>query len=146
MTGSLLWFSAIRGYGPPPCGRAFTLWSPFRGFIPKRRASVSLNLTIGSMISRPLRKPGLASLVALAALTSPLVTSPLVTPALAQQGYPGSGYPGSPSASPQSRNPVCPQLEGQLSAFDRGITDSSQSDQAKRLDDAVRKQQSDLDR
>jgi hypothetical protein len=137
MIGSLLSFSAIRGYGPPPCGRAFTLWSPFRGFIAKLRASVSLNFTIGSMISRPLRKPGLASLVALAALTS-------VTPARAQQGYPG--YQGSQSASPQSRNPVCPQLEGQLSAFDRGITDSSQSDQAKRLDDAVRKQQSDLDR
>jgi hypothetical protein len=84
-----------------------------------------------------MRKPGLASLVALAAMTSPLVT-----PALAQQGYPG--YQG--SASPQSRNPVCPQLEAQLSAFDRGITDSSQSDQARRLDDAVRKQQSDLDR
>ena len=68
----------------------------------------------------------------------------LVTPAMAQQGYPG--YPGSQSASPQARNPVCTQLEGQLSAFDRGITDSSQSDQAKRLDDAARKQQSDLDR
>ena len=67
-----------------------------------------------------------------------------MTPARAQQGYPG--YQGSQSASPQSRNPVCTQLEGQLSAFDRGITDSSQSDQAKRLDDAVRKQQSDLDR
>jgi hypothetical protein len=55
----------------------------------------------------------------------------------AQQG----GYPPS-----QSRNPVCPQLEGQLSAFDRGITDSSQTDQARRLDDASRKQQADLDR
>jgi hypothetical protein len=61
----------------------------------------------------------------------------VVTPLMAQQGYPGSS---------QARNPVCPQLEGQLSAFDRGITDSSQSDQAKRLDDAARKQQSDLER
>jgi hypothetical protein len=81
---------------------------------------------IGSMILRPPRKLGLA-ILALVALASP---------ATAQQGYPAS----------QSRNPVCPQLEGQLSAFDRGITDSAQSDQAKRLDDAARKQQSDLDR
>src|SRR5450432_6407 len=96
---------------------------------------------IGSMISRPVisrpvisrpgRKPGLAALVASAALMSAAVATPLMA-----QGYPAS----------QSRNPVCPQLEGQLSAFDRGITDSSQSDQARRLDDASRKQQSDLDR
>jgi hypothetical protein len=81
---------------------------------------------IGTMISRPLRKPGLATLVASAALTTALVT-----PLLAQQ---------------PARNPVCTQLEGQLSAFDRGITDASQSDQAKRLDDTARKQQADLDR
>jgi hypothetical protein len=85
--------------------------------------------------ARPARNLGFATLFALTAL---------VTPALAQQAYPG--YPGSQSASPQGRNPVCTQLEGQLSAFDRGITDSSQSDQARRLDDAARKQQSDLDR
>jgi hypothetical protein len=81
---------------------------------------------IGTMISRPLRKPGLATLVASAALTTALVT-----PLLAQQ---------------PARNPVCTQLEGQLSAFDRGITDASQSDAAKRLDDTARKQQADLDR
>jgi hypothetical protein len=83
------------------------------------------------MISRPLRKPVLATLVA-----SAVLTSALATPLLAQ------GYPG---AQPQ-RNPICPQLEGQLSAFDRGITDSSQSDLARRLDDTARKQQSDLER
>jgi hypothetical protein len=85
------------------------------------------------MIPRPLRQLGLAAFVASAALTTPLIA-----PALAQ------GYPQAPNG--QSRNPVCPQLESQLSAFDRGITDSTQSDQAKRLDDASRKQQSDLDR
>ncbi|HEV3372945.1 MAG TPA: DUF2865 domain-containing protein [Xanthobacteraceae bacterium] len=85
------------------------------------------------MIPRPLRKLGLAALVASAASTQPLTA-----PALAQ------GYPQSPNG--QARSPACPQLESQLSAFDRGITDSTQSDQAKRLDDAARKQQSDLDR
>jgi hypothetical protein len=89
------------------------------------------------LISKRLRMPGLASLVASVALLASQMS-----PLMAQQGYPG--YPQSPNG--QARNPVCPQLEGQLSAFDRGITDSSQSDQAKRLDDAARKQQSDLDR
>jgi hypothetical protein len=101
---------------------------------------------IGSMISRPLLKPGLALLVASAArmmlTATPLVAPLIVAPAMAQQGYPG--YPQSPNG--QARNPACPQLESQLSAFDRGITDSTQSDQAKRLDDAAHKQQSDLDR
>src|SRR6202158_2139954 len=93
---------------------------------------------IGSMISRPLRKLGLTTLVASAASMWSQVP-PVETPLMAQHAYPG--YPGS-----QTRNPVFPQLEGQLSAFDRGITDSTQSDQVKRLDDAARKQQSDLDR
>jgi len=91
---------------------------------------------IGTMISRPLRKLGLATL-ALAAW---------VTPVTAQLGYPGSQYPNSQNPNSQARNPVCVQLEGQLSALDRGITDPAQSDQAKRYDDAARKQQSDLDR
>jgi hypothetical protein len=86
------------------------------------------------MIPRPLRKLGLAALVASAALATPLA---VMTQGLAQ------GYPQSPNG--QARNPVCPQLEGQLSAFDRGDS-TQQTDQAKRLDDAARKQQSDLDR
>jgi hypothetical protein len=93
-------------------------------------ASDNLNSTIGSMISRPLRKLGLVTLVASAAsMTLPM--APLMA-----QPYPSS----------QSRSPVCPQLESQLSQFDRGISDSSQSDLAKRLDATARKQQSDLDR
>jgi hypothetical protein len=97
-------------------------------------ASFSLYFMAGSMIPRPLRNLGLAAFVASAAWTT--------TPVLAQQqSYPG--YPQSPNG--QARNPVCPQLEGQLSAFDRGDS-TQQTDQAKRLDDAARKQQSDLDR
>jgi hypothetical protein len=82
---------------------------------------------IRTMNSRPLRILGLATFFASAALWTP--------PVLAQQGYP---------ASP-ARNPACTQLEGQLAAFDRGDP-TVQSDQAKRLDDAARKQQADLDR
>jgi Protein of unknown function (DUF2865) len=129
----------------------FTLWSPFRRFI------LGINsLKTGSMSTRPLHKLGLARLVVplvfvLAPASSLLAAPPSAQPPSYPQPY--GGYPPPPAQAPyspagaaQPRNPACTQLEGQLSAFDRGITDTSQSDQAKRLDDAVRKQQSDLDR
>ncbi|HEY6255064.1 MAG TPA: DUF2865 domain-containing protein [Xanthobacteraceae bacterium] len=87
----------------------------------------------GPLSLKAMRKLGLATLVVSTACS--MLMSILTTPLLAQ------GYP-----SAQARNPICPQLEGQLSALDRGVTDSSQSDLVRRLDDAVRKQQSDLDR
>jgi hypothetical protein len=94
----------------------------------------------GSMIPRPLRKLGLAALVASAASATALVP-PVMAQVLAQ--VLAQGYPQSPNGP--ARNPVCSQLEGQLSAFDRGDS-TQQTDQARRLDDAARKQQSDLDR
>jgi Protein of unknown function (DUF2865) len=86
-------------------------------------------------------------------MTEPMNFTPVISSALHQlclamlaasaasstlwaQGYPQA----------QARNPICPQLEGQLSALDRGVSDSTQSDLTRRLDDAVRKQQADLDR
>ena len=92
------------------------------------------------MIPRPLRKLGLAALVASAASATALVP-PVMAQVLAQ--VLAQGYPQSPNGP--ARNPVCSQLEGQLSAFDRGDS-TQQTDQARRLDDAARKQQSDLDR
>jgi Protein of unknown function (DUF2865) len=87
------------------------------------------------IVGRPSRRLGLATL-ALAACAGMTLA-----PASAQQGYPGSQYPGS-----QARNPACPQLEGQLAALDRGTLDPAQAEQSRRLDDAARRQQSDLDR
>jgi len=49
-----------------------------------------------------------------------------------------------PAAPPQ--NPVCTRLEGQLTAFDRGIVDPARADQIRRYEDAVNQQQSELDR
>jgi hypothetical protein len=43
-------------------------------------------------------------------------------------------------------NPVCVRLQGQLAAFDRGATDPGRADQIKRSEDAIAKQQADLDR
>src|SRR5579872_6402843 len=99
------------------------------------------------MTTRPLHKLGLATLIVPLAYLGPLA-SPLAAPPSAPNyqsypppfsGYPPAQVPNAPSAATQPRSPVCSQLEGQLSAFDRGISDPSQSDQAKRLDDAVHK-------
>jgi hypothetical protein len=69
-----------------------------------------------------------------------------LAPAAAQQGYPGAQSPGQQYQGSQARNPACGQLEGQLAALDRGTLDPAQADQARRLDEAARRQQSDLDR
>jgi hypothetical protein len=96
------------------------------------------------MIARPRCSLGLA------ALASILLSAP--APAQQSRGYPlppasvggqSSGYQIPPA---QNRSPYCVQLEGQLSALDRGTVDPSQADQARRYDEAARKQQADLDR
>jgi hypothetical protein len=53
--------------------------------------------------------------------------------------------PTPPLAAP-GRNPVCVRLEAQLTAFDRGAADGGRLEQLKRIEDAVNKQQFDLDR
>jgi hypothetical protein len=42
--------------------------------------------------------------------------------------------------------PVCQQLEGQLAAIDRGFADPARADQIQKSQDAIAKQQADLDR
>jgi hypothetical protein len=46
----------------------------------------------------------------------------------------------------QASNPMCVRLEGQLAAIDRGVGDPGRADQIKRAEDAIAKQQADLDR
>src|SRR5260370_27062509 len=76
--------------------------------------------------------------IALAAL----LTLALPAAALAQGAYsPATPQPGA------AANPVCGRLEGQLAAIDRGVGgDPARAEQARRLDDAVNKQQAELDR
>jgi hypothetical protein len=50
-----------------------------------------------------------------------------------------------PGALPAS-NPVCVRLESQLAALNQGVADPGRADQIKRAEDAIAKQQSDLDR
>jgi Protein of unknown function (DUF2865) len=98
------------------------------------------------MRSRPLCAVGLAA----------LAWAAFAVPAMAQGRYPSPPNPVgqnpqgpySPAQYPptQPRSPYCVQLEAQLGALDRGTSDATASDQAKRYEDAIRKQQTDLDR
>jgi hypothetical protein len=47
---------------------------------------------------------------------------------------------------PAASNPICVRLEGQLAMVNRGAADPARADQIKRYEDAVAKQQADLDR
>jgi hypothetical protein len=51
-----------------------------------------------------------------------------------------------PALNPATTNPVCVRLEGQLAAFDQGTTDPARANQIKQSEDAIAKQQADLDR
>jgi hypothetical protein len=67
--------------------------------------------------------------------------------ALALFGLPAAaaaqGMPQQPGAS---GNPVCVRLEGQLASIDRAGADPARAEQARRIDESLSKQQSDLDR
>lgn len=104
-----------------------------------------------------MRRPGSSVAAAVIAALSAVVVLASAASASAQQGFspfarspggqpPGTQYPAGQSPSAQGRNPACVQLEGQLAAFDRGTADPAQADLTRRLDDAARRQQSDLDR
>ena len=52
-----------------------------------------------------------------------------------------------PPAPPAGQNPACTRLEGQLAALDRGgFADPARADQTRRYEEAVSKQQAELDR
>ncbi len=65
------------------------------------------------------------------------------------QGYPAQGYPaqgGAPAQPAQASNPVCVRLEAQLASVDSNASDPNRAAQIKRTEDAIAKQQTDLDR
>jgi Protein of unknown function (DUF2865) len=68
----------------------------------------------------------------------------LSTAAFAQMS-PGMPPPPTPPGTVPV-NPICPRLEAQLSAIDRGGGDPAKDDQIRRYQDAATKQQSELDR
>jgi Protein of unknown function (DUF2865) len=105
-----------------------------------------------TVISASWRAVG-AGLLALA-LTGGLVGSLILMdgPAAAQGPGPGPYSPGggpySPGGpgAPGGRNPICPRLEAQLVAIDRGNGDPARAAEIRRLEDQVNRQQVDLDR
>lgn len=96
---------------------------------------------------RCFRRRALAGAVLLAAAGAPFGAAAQqgYTPS---QGYPSPGYQQTPGAAPQGApvNPVCPRLEAQLASIDRGGVDSARADQIRRYEDAVARQQAELDR
>lgn len=52
----------------------------------------------------------------------------------------------SPGTDQATSNPICARLEGQLATLNRGAADPARADQVKRTEDAIAKQQADLDR
>ena len=87
----------------------------------------------------------LGALLASAAAQSPIPPAPIPgQPAQVQvPAAPGQVPP--PATISSNPNPVCGRLEAQLANLNRGIADP-QADQLKRAEDAVAKQQADLDR
>jgi Protein of unknown function (DUF2865) len=60
--------------------------------------------------------------------------------------YPRPSYPPPSASSEPASNPVCVRLESQLATIDRSAASSARADQIKRAEDAIAKQQADLDR
>ena len=82
--------------------------------------------------------------VAAALLATPLSAQSPVPPAPVP-GQPGAGPPAA-AEQPQPSNPVCVRLEGQMALLNRGGGDPARAEQIRRYEDAVGKQQADLDR
>jgi len=89
----------------------------------------------------------LAVLAAPAALAQGYLTPPAAVPQPPNRlQAPGQPAPGQPALNPATTNPVCVRLEGQLAAFDRGTSDPARATQIQQSEDAIAKQQADLDR
>ncbi len=65
-----------------------------------------------------------------------------------QRPYPPANQPAASQPAPgqTSSNPVCVRLQAQLATLDQGATDPARAEQIKRADEAIAKQQADLDR
>jgi len=107
-----------------------------------------LRIVLGAMLG------GLALPVAALAQGYPGAQSPYqqppYTPASTQQPQyqqaPNQPAANQPPLNPATSNPVCVRLEGQLASFDRGTADPTRANQIQQSEDAIAKQQADLDR
>jgi hypothetical protein len=88
---------------------------------------------------KALRGLGFGVLAAGVLSASAVAQSPPVPPAAVPAPQPGG--PDQPAS-----NPLCVRLEGQLAILNRGGGDAARTDQIRRYEDSVAKQQADLDR
>ena len=98
------------------------------------------------MAIRPLRRLGQSTRLAALGVLALITTA-------AAQGVPGQGPPAQAQGAPPpgataqpASNPVCVRLETQLATINAGSADPTRADQVRRAEDAVGKQQADLDR
>jgi hypothetical protein len=99
-------------------------------------------------------KAGLKIRQRMTLLVATAVVIPIAANAQGISGLPAAAPPpprpplaSSPAVStPTSSNPVCVRLKAQLTSLNQGAADPVRADQIKRSEDAIAKQQSDLDR
>jgi hypothetical protein len=72
---------------------------------------------------------------------APAQQTPPIPPAPVQ----AQPAPSQPAVAQPSGSPICVRLQGQLAAFDQGTADPGRADQIKQSEDAIAKQQADLD-
>jgi hypothetical protein len=68
------------------------------------------------------------------------------SPPPASQPAPNQSAPSPQGANQATSNPVCYRLQQQLTSIDQGTADPARAEQIKRADEAIAKQQADLDR
>jgi hypothetical protein len=98
---------------------------------------------------KPLRGLGFCALALSALLVPALAQSPPPVPPAPIPNQPAPAQappPPAAVATPSNANPVCVRLESQLSIINRGANDPARVEAIKRFEDAVAKQQADLDR
>ncbi len=89
----------------------------------------------------------LRALIGALALAAPAAAQTIVSSPASNQATAVQTAPTQPAVSQPTSNPVCVRLEGQLAAIDQGSSaDPARADQIRRLQDAIAKQQADLDR
>jgi hypothetical protein len=115
----------------------------------RRELAGTMNEKSDGTIKAALKRGRLATLLAASILAIPALAPAVVraqsiaTPA---PPPPPAYNPPLSSNPPAGSNPVCVRLKSQLASLDQGAADPARADQIKRSEDAIAKQQADLDR
>jgi len=130
----------IAGLDPRPSGQAVShnMSGNSRG-----AGRAGLSSLLGVLAVLALAIPASAQGVLLPPPTPPRPIPAQSAPPPAQAGQPPAAQP---ALNPATSNPVCVRLEGQLAAFDQGTADPARASQIKSAEDAIARQQADLDR